>query len=76
MLDLHYFEHLSRFTIIIGQCRAKDETMQHVDKGKLNKCILKANVDTVFCLKQYVGHSNCWNSLLDRCNTSIVTSRG
>jgi len=24
----------------------------HVDKGKLNKCILKASVDTVFCLTQ------------------------
>ena len=25
---------------------------QHVDIGKLNKCILKASIDTVLCLTQ------------------------
>ena len=32
---------------------------QHISKEKLNKCILKASVDTVFCLtQQFVGGSN------------------
>jgi hypothetical protein len=35
---------------------------KHVDKGKLNKCILKASVDTIFCWTQSIaGH----NSVLD-----------
>ena len=31
---------------------------QHVDKGKLKKSILKANVDTVFCLMQLIAEHN------------------
>jgi len=33
-----------------------DRIQQHVDTGKLIKCILEANVDTAFCL--------FWHSLL------------
>ena len=35
-----------------GLCRTSMIWPQHVDKGKLNKCILKESVDTVFCLTQ------------------------
>jgi hypothetical protein len=47
----------------------------HVNKGKLNKCISKASVDTVFCLTQYIaGHNNvldtviCWTQVRSTLN--------
>jgi hypothetical protein len=32
--------------------------LQHVEKGKLKKSILKANMDTVFCLIQLIAEHN------------------
>jgi hypothetical protein len=32
--------------------------LQHVDKGKLNKCILNTSLDTVLCWIQYIARHN------------------
>ena len=54
--EIPKIEQLSLVTGKNNHCTIKGYTernmiqQQHVDKGNLNKCILKASVDTIMCL--------------------------